>query len=435
MEQAIDLGLSVQLQLIILVFSLLVVAFFSSSEASLISVNKIRMQHLVEQGNQAAKAVLQVVEKHEKFFATILLTENAFIILASSVGTAFAISLLGGGASSVLVATVAMTLLVVIFGEITPKSLAARASERWSLLVARPIGAIMAIETPVIFIFTLLPRLILKLLGGSGWLVTPLVTEEELRMLIDIARDEGTVEQEEAQMLESVFRFGDRQVKEMMTPRTEVVFVERGVTLKQFLDIYALTPHTRFPVYKEDPDNVVGILSGKDVLKAISSKAISEDAPLTDLTRDAYFIPETKRVAELFDELRQSGNQMAVSIDEYGGIAGLVTLKSLLEEVVGRVGEEGESPEEEYQAIGKNTFQVDGGMDIDQVKEELKIDVPEGDFDTMAGFVLDVLGHIPDEGEQLEYGDLKIEVTEMRDLKIETVKVTKKPAPTEVVGG
>ena len=126
---------------------------------------------------------------------------------------------------------------------------------------------------------------------------------------------------------------------------------------------------------------------------------------------------------------------MAVSIDEYGGIAGLVTLKSLLEEVVGRVGEEGESPEEEYQAIGKNTFQVDGGMDIDQVKEELKIDVPEGDFDTMAGFVLDVLGHIPDEGEQLEYGDLKIEVTEMRDLKIETVKVTKKPAPTEVVGG
>ena len=435
MEQAIDLGLSVQLQLIILVFSLLVVAFFSSSEASLISVNKIRMQHLVEQGNQAAKAVLQVVEKHEKFFATILLTENAFIILASSVGTAFAISLLGGGASSVLVATVAMTLLVVIFGEITPKSLAARASERWSLLVARPIGAIMAIETPVIFIFTLLPRLILKLLGGSGWLVTPLVTEGELRMLIDIARDEGTVEQEEAQMLESVFRFGDRQVKEMMTPRTEVVFVERGVTLKQFLDIYALTPHTRFPVYKEDPDNVVGILSGKDVLKAISSKAISEDAPLTDLTRDAYFIPETKRVAELFDELRQSGNQMAVSIDEYGGIAGLVTLKSLLEEVVGRVGEEGESPEEEYQAIGKNTFQVDGGMDIDQVKEELKIDVPEGDFDTMAGFVLDVLGHIPDEGEQLEYGDLKIEVTEMRDLKIETVKVTKKPAPTEVVGG
>ena len=161
MEQAIDLGISVQLQLIILVFSLLAVAFLSSSEASLISVNKIRMQHLVEQGNQAAKAVLRVVEKHEKFFATILLTENAFIILASSVGTAFAISLLGGGASSVLVATVAMTLLVVIFGEITPKSLAARASERWSLLVARPVQAIMAIETPVIFIFTLLKELLI----------------------------------------------------------------------------------------------------------------------------------------------------------------------------------------------------------------------------------------------------------------------------------
>ena len=172
---------------------MLVVAFFSSSEASLISVNKFRIRHLVEGGNAAAGAVLRVVERHEKFFATILLTENAFIILATSVGTAFTISLLGSSPYSVVVATVAMTLLVVIFGEITPKSLAARVSESWSMTVGRPVEVIMALETPVIFIFTLFPRLILRLIGGEGSLVTPSVTEGELRMLIDIARSEGMV--------------------------------------------------------------------------------------------------------------------------------------------------------------------------------------------------------------------------------------------------
>ena len=413
--------------IIVVVLSLLAVAFFSSSEASLISVNKFRVKHLAEQGNQAAAAVLRVVEHHEKFFATILLTENAFIILASSVGTAFAINVLGSGASSVIVATVAMTLLIVVFGEITPKSLAARASDRWSVVVGRPVEVIMALETPIIFVFTLFPRLILRLMGGAGRLVSPSVTEGELRMLIDMARAEGMVEHEEAEMLESVFRFGDRQVREVMTPRTEIAFVERGATLGEFLGIYAEHSHTRFPVYKESTDNIVGILSAKDILKAMTSRDITHDDSITDVIRDVYFVPETKRIAELFDESRQTGNQMAVAIDEFGGIAGLVTLKSLLEEVVGRVGEEGASPEEEYEALSENTFQVDGGMSIDEAKEELGIELPDGDFETVAGFVLEALGHIPNRGEQFEHGDLKIEVTEMRGLKVDTIMLTRVP--------
>ena len=404
------------------------VAFFSSSEASLISVNKFRIRHLVEGGNAAAGAVLRVVERHEKFFATILLTENAFIILATSVGTAFTISLLGSSPYSVVVATVAMTLLVVIFGEITPKSLAARVSESWSMTVGRPVEVIMALETPVIFIFTLFPRLILRLIGGEGSLVTPSVTEGELRMLIDIARSEGMVEQEEAQRLESVFRFGDRQVRDVMTPRTEIEFVERGAALAQFLATYARHPHTRFPVFNENPDNIVGIISAKDILNSMSSRRIEyDDDPVTDLIRDVHFVPETKRIAELFDELRKTGNQMAIAIDEYGGIAGLVTLKRLLEEVVGRVGEEGASPEEEFEALGEDTYQVDGGMSIDETKEELGIELAEGEFETIAGFVLNVLGHIPAEGELFEQDNLRVEVTRMDRLKIETVKLTKLP--------
>ena len=422
---------AITLQLAILVVSLLAVAFFSSSEASLISVNKFRVQHLAEQGDRAAKTVLRVVEHHEKFFATILLTENAFIILASSIGTAFTINLLEGSPFSVIIATVAMTLLVVVFGEITPKSLAARASERWSMVVGRPVELIMTLETPIILILSLFPRLILRLMGGAGQLVTPSVTEGELRMLIDIASSEGMVEREEAAMLESVFRFGDRQVREVMTPRTEIVFVQRGATLAEFLDTYAQNAHTRFPVYKDSMDNIVGILSAKDILSAMSSRRIALEDSVTDVIRDAYFIPETKRIAELFEQLRQSGNQVAVAIDEHGGIAGLVTLKRLLEEAVGRVGEEGESPEDEYEVIGENTFQVEGGMSIDELNEELGIELPDGDYETIAGFVLDVLGHIPAPGEQLEHDNLKIGVTEMNGLKIEAIKLTRLPSPQD----
>jgi putative hemolysin len=260
---------------------------------------------------------------------------------------------------------------------------------------------------------------------GDGASVRGSITESEFRTLIDVGEAEGTFEPEEAEMLENVFRFGDRQVREVMTPRTEIAFVERGATLNQFLAIYVEHSHTRFPVYKETTDNVIGIISAKDILKTMSTRGIKEEESVTDVIRDAYFVPETKRIAELFGELRQSGNQMAIAVDEYGGLAGLVTLKRLSEEVVGPVGEEGAGPEEEYEAIDRNTYQVDGGMSIDDVNEELGINLPEGDFETIAGFALQMLGHIPTEGRQFEYKNLKFEIIEMKDLKIETVKVTK----------
>jgi putative hemolysin len=195
--------------------------------------------------------------------------------------------------------------------------------------------------------------------------------------------------------------------------------------LAEFLGTYADHSHTRFPVYKDSMEDIVGILSAKDILKAMSSKAIEHDSAVTEVIRDAYFVPETKRIAELFDELRESGNQIALAIDEFGDVAGLVTLKSLLEEVVGRVGEEGTGPEEEYEALGLDTFRVDGGMSIDETIEELGIELPEGDYETIAGFVLEVLGRVPTQGEQFEYGELKIQVTRMEGPKIETIMLTR----------
>ena len=190
-------------------------------------------------------------------------------------------------------------------------------------------------------------------------------------------------------MLENVFRFGDIQVREVLTPRTEIIALQRGATLSQFLDIYSNNAHTRFPVYKDSVDDVIGIISSKDVLRIMSSRGLSQNDSVTDVIRDAFFVPETKRISELFDEMRRSGNQMAMIVDEYGGLAGLVTLKRLVEEVVGAVGEEGVALEEEYQEIDDNVFQIEGGMSIDEANEELKLGLPSGEFDTIAGFVLD----------------------------------------------
>ena len=416
-------------QIAVLVVAILMVAFFSSSEASLISVNKFRIRHLAEQGNKRAQTVNRVVHKHEKFFATILFTENAFIILASSVGTALAISLFGESGTTLLLTTLFLTVLIVSFGEITPKSLAAQAAERWSLIVARPIEVIMALETFFIYFFTLLPRGLLWLMGGKRIMETPSITEGELRMLIGIGQAEGMVEKQEAEMLEKVFRFGDRQVREVMTPRTEVVWVESGNTLKEFLAIYQGHSHTRFPVFTEHMENVVGVLSVKDVVAAKAKGEVPEDDSVTDFLRPVYFVPDTKLVGALFGEMQSGGGQMAMAVDEFGGIAGLVTLKQLMEEIVGPVGEEAGQPPLEYEAVDENTFHIDGGMQIEEANEKLGLDFPEGGYETVAGFTLEFLGHIPSEGERFRHNALRLAVTQMKGMKIEKVMVTRGQPP------
>ena len=292
-----------------------------------------------------------------------------------------------------------------------------------AMLFTRPLKLVELAFWPIVVVLQSASRV--ADIGRRGDEADASITEEELRTLIDIGEAEGEFDPGEADRLERVFRFGDRQVREVMTPRPEIVFVERGATLREFLAIYRDHPHTRFPVFKESTDNIVGILSSKDILRAMSSRSISQDESVTDFTRDVYFVPETKRIADLFEESRRTGNQVAIAIDEFGGLAGLVTIRSLLEEVVGRVGEEGLSAEEEYEALGADTFQIEGGMDTREAMEELGIMLPEGEFDTVAGFVLDVLGHIPTEGEQLEYRDLKLEVMKMDGLRIATIKLTK----------
>jgi len=351
----------------------------------------------------------------------------------TAVITALSVSIFGEGATSILIATAIGTILLLIFGEIIPKSVAVRKSEKISFLYAKPLKAVEFCLYPVVLFLQWLSNTTQTLIGNDED-KDESVTEGEILSMIDLGEAEGTVEPGEAEMLENVFRFSDRQAKEVMTPRTEIVSIDKSSQLADFLEIYSIHSHTRFPVHKDSSDNIIGLISAKDILRILSSKGMRLQDPISDIIRDAYFVPETKLASELFEELRNSGNQLAICLDEYGGIAGLVTLKRLTESVVGRVGEEGESPEEEYENIRPNVFQIEGGMDIGEANDEMKLNLPTGGYETIAGFVLAQLGEIPEIGQEFEFKDLLFKIVEMDRFRIESILITKKLNPLTTNG-
>jgi len=251
------------------------------------------------------------------------------------------------------------------------------------------------------------------------------MSQEEFRTAITVGEAEGVVEEKAAEMLHNVFDFGNRPVREVMVPRPEVIFIEHGSTIADFLKLYAQYPLTRFPVYHENRDNVAGILSVKDVLMAQAKGTITNDSLIDDLARPAYFTPETKRISELFVEMKDKNCRMAIVVDEFGGTAGIVSLTRLVEEIVGPVGDELAETEKDYEVIDEYTFQIDGGMRVEEANEEMGLNLPEGDYETVAGFVLHLLGRIPKQGEHLKYKDLKLVITKMSGVKIEEVLVTR----------
>ncbi len=406
---------------VFLVFS----AFFSSSEAAFLSLQRTRIAYLVSAGIPGAKRVADMIGQPERLLSTILLGNNLMNVAFTSVVTVSAIEFVGEGnrGQGVAIATVVSTVALLLVGEIVPKTIAVRNSERVAFLYAQPLKWTEYLLLPFVVFLQWITRGLNAMLGGSE--PESSITEGEFRSLIDIGESEGTFKPSEAEMLEKVFQFGDRHVREVMTPRVEMVSINEGSNFREFLDIYAQNTHTRFPVFTDTVDDITGVISAKDLLNKMANEGVDYDASATDVQREAYFVPETKRISELFDELRQSGHQMAIVIDEFGGVAGLVTLKRLLEVVVGPVGEEGEAPEEEFRAIDENTFHVEGGMSIQEANQELEIELPEGEFETIAGFVLETLGHIPALNEEFEHENLKFEIIDMQGLRIEEIKITK----------
>ena len=405
-------------------------AFFSSSEAAFLSLQRTRIAHLLSEGVPGARRVADMLNEPERLLSTILLGNNLVNVAFSAVITVVVVNrveIIAGQENEglgVVIATILGTVSLLLLGETIPKTIAVRNSEKLAFLYSYPLKWGEYLLLPFVLVLQWITKMFSSRVGGTQE-DQPSITEGEFRALIDIGVGEGEFEQDEAERLKGVFRFGDRQVRDVMTPRTEIVFVQRGSTVKEFLKTYAEHSHTRFPVYWDTTDNVVGVLSLKDIMRSLAVNRLTDDDSVTDVIRDVHFVPETKRIAELFDELRRSGNQMAVAVDEFGGVAGLVTLKQLIEDVMGRVGEEGIGAEEEMTLIGRDTYEVDGGMSIDEARDRLELDIEEGDFETVAGWALERLGHIPAVGETFEADGLAVEITEMDNLKIETLRLTK----------
>ncbi len=411
-----DLG-----RLALLVICLALSAFFSSSETAFIALPRARLIHLLNIGRPKAKLVERMVKRPERLLATVLLSNNLVNTAAAALGTAVALNLIEDDALAVLVATFGVTLLLLIFSETLPKTVAWNRSETVAFAFARPLSLVEILLSPGVRVLQGITNLFTRLLGITR--STGEVSEGEIRSLIAVGAQTGAVEPGEAALLEQVFRFGDQQVREIMTPRTEIVWVEQGTTLEQFLNLYSLRSHTRFPVYEGTTENVVGVLSNKDVLLALGKGEMQLQDSVTELLREAYFVPETKTVSITFSEMRQHGYGLALAVDEFGGIAGLLTLKRMLEVIVGEVADDYDALPEAYTSLDEDTFRLNAGMSILQANEKLNLELPEGEYQTVAGFILDRLGYIPEAGEIVEYGKLKLTVRTMNGVRIDDVVV------------
>ena len=409
----------------LLALCLILSAFFSASETAFSALPKARLLHLQKTGKRGAQRVSALIRRPERFLATVLLSNNLVNTAAAALATVLIVEIIGNPSVAVLVSTIGVTLILLIFCETLPKTIAWHRSETVAFAVSGPLTLVGKAFSPAIALLQWFTTLISRAIGITG--APQEMGEAEIRTLIAAGAQTGTVEADEAALLEKVFRFGDRQMREVMTPRTEIVWVEKGSTLNQFLHIYRQKSHTRFPVYETTPENVIGILSVKDVLSALSANRINPESDVTTLLRDAYIIPETKNVSDTFAEMRQNRHTVALTFDEFGGIAGLATIKQLLEVIVGQVSDDGHSPQQPVTPIDTNTYRIDAAIGITEINDQLSLNLPEGDYQTLAGFMLAQLGRIPEIGDTVEYNNLSITVKAMDSVRINQVELTIPP--------
>ncbi|MFA5366803.1 MAG: hemolysin family protein [Dehalococcoidia bacterium] len=414
---------TVALYLVLFVICIFASAFFSSAETAFISLPKTRIKYLVESGAHGASNIEKMMQRPERLLSTILLCNNLVNVAAASLGTAMAVTVFKDDSNvAILISTVLVTTVLLIFAEVTPKTLAMKHAERMALIYVYPVQVINTVVSPLAIGLSWIATLFAGKKGG----VKPLIVSvEEIRSMISAGKEEGTVEEAQAEMLHNVFEFGSRSVREVMTPRPEVISIETGMKLADFMALYSNSPHTRYPVHKENLDHMVGVISIKDVLMSAARSVMDNDGVIDELVRPVYFVPETKRVMQLLAEMQESGNQMVVVVDEFGVTSGIVTLEQLVSEIVGEMGDESNQADKDFEIIDEKTMLVDGGMRIEEANEELKLELPDGEYDTVAGFLLSILGHIPKEGERIKYGNLKMRVTQMKELRIEKIRVTR----------
>ena len=413
-------------QLIAVIILLCLSAFFSSSETALTTVNQIRMRTLADNGDKRAARVLHVTGNPGKMLSAILIGNNIVNLSASSISTSLAIHLFGNTGAGI--ATGILTFLILIFGEVTPKTMATIKADSMSLTVAAPIGFLMKILTPVIFIINKLSLGLMFLLHVNIKDAQKKMTEEELRTIVDVSQENGVIEHEERDMIHNLFDFGDAEAKEIMVPRIDMTFVQADATYQEVLDIFRQDMFTRLPVYEDSTDNVIGIINMKDFL-------LQNDTPefsVRNLLREPYFTYEHKNTADLFLEMRKSSISLAIVLDEYGVTAGLITLEDLLEEIVGEIRDEYDADEEDdITGISDREFYVLGSANLNDVSEALSLHFTSDDYDTIGGYCLGLLDHLPEKNEIiLTDNNILLRIDRMEKNRIERIYI-RLPEPLE----
>ena len=390
------MGPSDAIQLVVLVILLALSAFFSSAETALTTVNRLRVRALVDDGNEQAIVLAKVIDDPGKLLSAILIGNNIVNISASSIATLLATEFFGNAGAGI--ATGVMTLLVLIFGEITPKTMASLKAEKIALNYAKTVYAIMVIFTPLIFILDFLSGGILRLFGVDPDKRDDSVTEEDLRTIVEAGHEDGVLEPEEHKMINNVFDFGDHQAKDIMVPRVDMCFLKLNATYEDFMNLYREEKFTRIPVYEETRDNVIGILNVKDLI--LYDK--SQEFHVKDFLREAYYTYELKNTSELMMEMRKNSISIAIVLDEYGATAGLVTLEDLIEEIVGDIRDEFDEAEaEEVQKLGEREYLVEGACKLEDLNDMIGLGIESEDYDSIGGIVIEALQHLPSENEEV----------------------------------
>lgn len=406
------------IQLLILVVLLALSAFFSSSETALTTVNKIRVRTLAEAGVERAVTLSKVIEQQGKMLSAILIGNNIVNLSASSLMTTLTIKLFGSKA--VGVATGVLTLLILVFGEITPKTLSTISAESMALRSAGIIYALMYVLTPVIVVVNKLSMGVLMFLKVDPNKKQEMITEDELRTIVEVSHEEGVIETKEKKMINNVFDFGDSLAKDIMVPRIDMVFVNVDATYDELIDIFRKEQYTRIPVYEETTDNVIGIVNVKDLLLIEDH----ENFHIRDCLRQPMYTYEYKKNSELMIEMQKSFSNLVIVLDEYGATAGLLTLEDMLEEIVGEIRDEYDQDEiKTVQQKGPGEYSVAGAMKLTDINDRLGLDLRSEDYDSVGGLVIGLLDHLPDQGEEVSDGSIRFIVESVDKNRIDRIRM------------
>lgn len=424
-------------QLIFLIILILLNAYFAATEIAFISLNDAKVAQQAKDGNKKAKQIEKMLRNPSKFLATIQIG----ITLAGFLSSAFASDTFAGMLApklyelipiislavweniSIIIITIILSFFTLVFGELVPKRLAMKYYEKISFATIGVIKSISVLTAPFVKLLTWSTNLVSKIFG-VGEQEEEIVTEEEIKMMVNQGEEKGSIEENEKELINNVFAFNDIVASEIMTYRTDIYAIEINDDLYEILDEIDEYKYSRIPVYEETIDNIRGILFLKDILRLVS---INKKIKIANIMKEAYFVPETKPINEIFKELQANKMQMAIVIDEYGGTAGLLTMEDILEELVGNIFDEYDEVEVEYKKLDDNTYLIEGSITLNELKKILNIELPEGDYETLSGYLIEQLGRLPDDGETpiIEDKQLTYKIEEFEDKRIKWVKVCK----------